>query len=425
IEGDTEQHARTGIGEFQTALVGSVRPDMPAAATDLQKGDIITRLDGKIIDAGTFVETISSITDGRAVTAEIERNGERKSIALSPRPVGAFKDVVFGPPLDWPDRMDESKPLPVTEEDSAKLAGTGFVNGDRIVSIDGAPVRDGIVRAIAGRPETDTLQVALERRGLFGIGAAETVTLPSVTVAQFLEAITSFDVAAKPEVLAVDKKVSDATGLQAQDIVEEVDGEPATWALLAAAQQAHVGGSVSLKVRKPAIAMGALRGESTTDVTLPVAAIGKVGIGFEPRKVFYRAPLARVLPEAMRETVKVVKLTVRTLTSLVSGDISARELGGPIMIYQITTTTARFGSAGDLISITALISVNLAIFNLLPLPVLDGGHLLFLGIEAIRRKPVSARVMDWVQQAGLMFIIGLMLFVTYNDIGRLIRGWLP
>jgi regulator of sigma E protease len=425
LESDEEKHVRTGIAEFQTALVGSVRPDMPAAATELKKGDIITRVNGELIDAGTFVEAISGITDGRPVEAEVDRDGQKVKVTLVPKPVGAFKDIVFGPPVDWPDRMDESKPLPVSEEDGAKLQGSGFTRDDAIVSINGKAIHEGAIREIASRPESDTLQIVVERKGLFGLGAAKQIALPDVTVGQFLQAITAFDVTAKPEVLYVAKDVSEATGLQAKDIVEEVDGKPATWALMSEIQDKRMGESVSFKVKKPAIGLGVMRGESTKDVTVPVTAVGKVGIGFEPRKVYYRAPIGQVLPEAFRETSKVVKLTLRTLKSLVTGGLSAKELGGPIMIYQITTVTARFGSAGDLLSMTALISVNLAIFNLLPLPVLDGGHLLFLGIEAVRRKPVSAKVMEWVQQAGLVLIIGLMLFVTYNDIGRIIRGLMP
>lgn len=426
LEQDDEKQVRTGIEEFRTALVKSVSPDLPAAAAGFQPGDIITRLNGELIDRKSFMETVSQITDGRPINAEVNRGGQALAVTVAPKPIGTFKDILLDPPVDWPETMiDESKPIPVNEADAAKLQGTGFEEGDRVISIDGEAIKEGIVKQIVTRPDADKLQVVVERPGIFGLGKPEVVTLPDITAAQFIEAITPFDITAQPTVLYATKEVSESTGLQTKDIIEQVDGKPATWAALYEIQNTRMGETVTFKIKKPAIALGVMRGESMKDVSVPITPVGKVGILFDDRKVFYRAPLAQVLPEALHETQRVIKLTVRTIQSLLTGAVSAKELGGPIMIYQITTTTARFGSAGDLLAITALISVNLAIFNLLPLPVLDGGHLLFLGIEAVRRKPVSAKVMEWVQQAGLVFIIGLMLFVTYNDIGRLLRGLMP
>lgn len=425
IPGDEDQHPRTGIDTFQTALVGSVAGDMPAAAAGIKKGDIITRLNGEIVDALSLTDALSRVTDGTAVEAEVERDGAKQIISLVPKPVGVFKDIAFMPPLEWPELFDDAKPVLVSEPDAQKLKGTGLLQNDTVISIDGEPIHDGTVRKIAARPDTDRLQLVVERKGPFGLGKAKRISLPDITVAQFLEAITPFDMAAQPSVAWIKKTVAESTGLQEKDIVEEVDGKPATWALLRETQNTRMGQSVTLKVKKPAIGLGALRSESTREVTLPVTTVGKVGIRFGPRTVFYRAPLGRILPESIHETAKLAKLTLRTLQSLLTGALSAKEIGGPIMIYQITTATARFGGLAELLSMTALISVNLAIFNLLPLPVLDGGHLMFLGIEAVRRKPVSAKVMEWVQQAGLVIIIGLMLFVTYNDLGRLLRSFLP
>ena len=78
-----------------------------------------------------------------------------------------------------------------------------------------------------------------------------------------------------------------------------------------------------------------------------------------------------------------------------------------------------------LLEMTAFISINLCVFNLLPLPVLDGGHLAFLALEGVRRKPLSARVMETVQKVGLVFIILLVLFVTYNVIARWVTSIVP
>jgi regulator of sigma E protease len=99
-------------------------------------------------------------------------------------------------------------------------------------------------------------------------------------------------------------------------------------------------------------------------------------------------------------------------------------LGGPVMIYEATTTAAKTNFVYFL-GIIAMISVNLCIFNLLPLPVLDGGQLMFIGIEAIRRRPVSIRIQEAVQQVGLLLIVGLLVFVTFNDVSRVLNRFLP
>jgi len=94
------------------------------------------------------------------------------------------------------------------------------------------------------------------------------------------------------------------------------------------------------------------------------------------------------------------------------------------MIYQITTDAAKLGVSW-LLEITAFISINLCVFNLLPLPVLDGGHLLLLGAEGVLRKPLDPRWVERFQKVGVVLIIGLFLFITFNDVKRLVSGMLP
>ena len=122
--------------------------------------------------------------------------------------------------------------------------------------------------------------------------------------------------------------------------------------------------------------------------------------------------------ESMIQTYRVTELMVVIIAKLFSGDISTDTIGGPIMIAQMAGDSAKAG-IGSLISFIALISVNLAIINLLPIPVLDGGHLLFFSIEAIKGRPVSTKVREIAQQVGLFILILLMILVFYNDISRI------
>jgi len=122
--------------------------------------------------------------------------------------------------------------------------------------------------------------------------------------------------------------------------------------------------------------------------------------------------------ESMIQTYRVTELMVVIIAKLITGDISTDTLGGPIMIAQMAGDSAKAG-IGSLISFIALISVNLAIINLLPIPVLDGGHLLFFSIEAVKGRPVSIKVREIAQQVGLFILILLMILVFYNDISRI------
>ncbi len=117
----------------------------------------------------------------------------------------------------------------------------------------------------------------------------------------------------------------------------------------------------------------------------------------------------------------IVYETVNFVIKLVTGKVSAKMVGGPLFIAQQSGREAEKG-AGNLFFFMALLSVNLAVLNVLPIPVLDGGHLLFLAIEAMRGKPLSAKARGIAQQVGIVALLGLIVFVTYNDILRAFRG---
>ncbi len=113
-----------------------------------------------------------------------------------------------------------------------------------------------------------------------------------------------------------------------------------------------------------------------------------------------------------------IKLTVVSIIKLIERVIPAKTIGGPILIAQMAGEQAKRGLL-SLILFTAILSINLGVINLFPIPILDGGHFLFLFLEAILRKPISIRKMEIAQQIGLIFIILLMLFAFYNDLIRL------
>jgi regulator of sigma E protease len=122
---------------------------------------------------------------------------------------------------------------------------------------------------------------------------------------------------------------------------------------------------------------------------------------------------------SVKQTWVVTKLTFEGIVKLIERVVPIDNIGGPIMIAQMVSQEAKAG-IWDLLSLTALISVNLALLNLLPIPVLDGGHLLFYALEIIMRRPLSPRVKEVARKMGLALLITLMMFAVYNDIHRIL-----
>jgi regulator of sigma E protease len=159
-----------------------------------------------------------------------------------------------------------------------------------------------------------------------------------------------------------------------------------------------------------------LFGEKISRAVIGVTASGK----FTIREV---NPLS-AFNESIAQTVNLSKLFLLTIVKMIEGVVSLKTLGGPILIAQMAGQQASEGAI-NLIYFIALISVNLAVLNLLPIPVLDGGHLLFFSMEAILRRPIETRKIEFAQKIGMVVLLVLMLFVFYNDIMRLIPGRKP
>ncbi|MGN6590053.1 MAG: M50 family metallopeptidase [Sphingomicrobium sp.] len=145
--------------------------------------------------------------------------------------------------------------------------------------------------------------------------------------------------------------------------------------------------------------------------------LGRLGVlGGEP--AYQRLPALRILPAATSYTFNITQSMVDGLWQVVTGRVEKKELGGPIKIAQVAGQQAELGVL-PFIGLLALFSINLGFINLLPVPMMDGGHLFFYVIEAIRRRPVSAQALDLAFRGGLALVFALMLFLTINDLGSL------
>lgn len=215
-----------------------------------------------------------------------------------------------------------------------------------------------------------------------------------------------------------------AAGLEVGDRVESVNGEPvANWfALVSAVQQAP----------EETIRVGIVRGGQSIEIEVTPAAregedgsvTGFIGAGVQEvtwpeeflRETRY-GPFAAV-PQAISETWADTRLTLVAIKKMVTGLLSPTNLSGPITIARIAEASVSSGFE-DFIRFLAYLSVSLGVLNLLPVPVLDGGHIVYYTIEAIRKKPLSEQAQAFGLRIGMAMILTLMVFALYNDLMRL------
>ncbi len=313
--------------------------------------------------------------------------------------------------------------LPTTQVDSVYAAelppGAATLGdlrrGERITAVNGAPVgswqdlQERLFTAPApirvdvhGRTEALTLSVPLEesaRRAL--VGALEPLFAPVIHEI----------VAGSP---------ADRGGLKVGDTVLTVNGAAvASWYQFARVVRGSAGQPLTLTARRagaPATIVVTPERRGVTDPhTRTEAPSGYLGISPEVPVVHIRFGMLGAIREGGRRSLQVAGQVLVALKGLLTGQVSVRELGGPIRIGQVSGEAARMGP-GPLIALMAALSINLAILNLLPIPVLDGGGLLFLLAEAIRRRPFSLELRARLTNAGLIVVAAIMMFAIFNDV---------
>jgi regulator of sigma E protease len=147
------------------------------------------------------------------------------------------------------------------------------------------------------------------------------------------------------------------------------------------------------------------------------AKVGRIGIAAGKVEIERVGP-SEAVSLAWDQSIDIMRMMATGLGQIITGQRSVKELGGPIRIAQYSGEQFTLGWP-EFVSFAALISINLAFINLLPIPALDGGHLAFYAAEAVRRKPLDVRSQEWAIRTGIAFVLALMLFVTINDLTTL------
>jgi regulator of sigma E protease len=214
-------------------------------------------------------------------------------------------------------------------------------------------------------------------------------------------------------------------GIQAGDTIVAIDGRPVEqwYDLLSALQTTTPGRTLKLELAHGERRTVEVKPEAETikDADGKTRQVGRIGVAVALDYRSTRLGFWGSLVEGGRATVDASTQIVRTVRGLFTGRISQREVGGPIMIGQLAGESARAG-LDPFLAFMALISINLAVLNLLPVPVLDGGQFLFLVAEAVIRRPLPLKLRERLTMVGLLLIVLLMGLAFSNDIRRLIGG---
>ena len=222
--------------------------------------------------------------------------------------------------------------------------------------------------------------------------------------------------------------VADQVGIKPGDLVRSINGNPTTsWTHVSESIKDSRGQEVTLVVDR--------LGQELTIIAKPTMQkmknlfgeeVGErymLGIVRSDDIRYQDATIGASCEAALIQTWNLSYLTVMGIVKMIQRVIPASELGGPIRIAELAGQQMEAGWM-NLLYFMGLLSVNLGILNLLPVPVLDGGHLVFLSFEAVRRRPLSDRTMEISQKVGIAILGTLMVFVFYNDIVRLVKRWL-
>jgi regulator of sigma E protease len=216
----------------------------------------------------------------------------------------------------------------------------------------------------------------------------------------------------------IEASAADKAGLQAGDRIISVNGATVdTFAQLATEISVHPGEKIPIRFERNGaelVELADIGVHEEVDRFGNKYRRGILGVPF-PRPEVREVGLLQAPWLATVETANIVRLTIKTTGQIISGRRSINELGGPLKIAKVSGEQFVLGMAAFL-WLTAMISINLGFINLLPIPMLDGGHLLLYGIEAVRRRPATPAVQEWAFRAGFAVLVSFMLVVTFNDL---------
>jgi regulator of sigma E protease len=413
------------------AKVGYVKPQSPAAQAGLRSGDRIVRIDGEPVEGWSALQEKIRAHAGQPLTMEVDRNGARETLRIVPaiheetNPIETVKHGRIGISA-----VPRAAQVTVISPDSPAARG-GLHTFDKVVKLDGSAIAswEQLQQQLAARADAvtldDTRPLPVQAPGgTLWSDKPMTVTLPAPEKAGAygLEASDLTLFAVQPGGAA------DEAGLQRGDRVLAVNGRPAfSWsdevdgAIKAAGTQ-----PVQMTVRRDGKELIATvtphlsKDRDETGVLQDVPDLGAapdLNAFADAERIWVRYALADAARRAVGNTAGFVRAQTIGIVRIVTGHISSRAIGGPLMIADVARKAAENGWR-ELIVTMGAISVVLGLMNLIPVPVLDGFHVLTAFIEGIRRRPLSVRFREVANVVGIALLLTLMLYAFRNDAMR-------
>jgi regulator of sigma E protease len=392
-----------------------------------------------VVPLGGYVKMLDE-REGEVAPQELGRAFNRQGVwrRFAIVIAGPLANFLFAILLYWllfTHGVQEARPVVAMPQPDSPAASAGFEPGETIRAINGEPVTSW--QEVRWR----MLQFALERQQV----KVEVInrnnqlnwrTLDLSTLdAEQLEGDTLALIGLKlyrPEISPVigqivSGSVAEQAGLQPGDRILSADGKPiVTWDALVELVRSHPGRELRLTYQR-----GGERGELALvpqAVLQNGSTVGRIGAAakldqqaMDKLVTVVRYGVASALAKAVEKTWDTSVFSLRMLGRMLIGQVSWKNLSGPVTIADYAGQSAQLGLVSYL-SFLALISISLGVLNLLPIPLLDGGHLMYYTVEIFKGSPVSDRIMEIGQKLGLTLLLVLMAFAVYNDINRLISG---
>ena len=408
-------------------LIGTVEPSSPGARAGLSVGDRVLAVSGQPVRWWDDVDEAIRAHPGQSVMLRIARGGSERDVSLAVEarpgldPYGSPKQVGWAG-LGHP-RLAAVVGIPAS---GRPVSASGLRSGDRVLSVEGAPVEDwsDFATRYASLPAGGRVHVEVERESAAGATPGKlALELPALGGVEALGVVPATVLIAQVS----PGSPAERAGLRAGDLIVAVDGAP-VGSFASFSEGVRSSGGRELRVAyarggetrellvKPELVdadtgLGVPEERYLIGITAHAATVpGAVGVDQELN------PL-RALPRAVGMTAEITKTFLAGLSRLATGEVSRKQLAGPIGIAEIAHNAFERGWQAYL-STLVLISVNLAVLNLLPIPVLDGGQALLILIEGVKRSPVSLRTREISQQIGVTLLVMLMALAFWNDLSR-------
>ncbi|TPG80596.1 sigma E protease regulator RseP [Pseudomonas arsenicoxydans] len=388
------------------------------------------------IPLGGYVKMLDE-REGEVPADQLDHSFNRKSVRqrIAIVAAGPIANFLLAMVFFWVLAMlgsEQVRPVIGAVESGSIAAKAGLTAGQEIVAIDGEPttgwasVNLQLVRRLG---ESGSLQLLVREQGSTTDSPRELMLDKWLKGADEPDPIRSLGIRpwrpALPPVLAeLDPKgPAQAAGLKTGDRLLALDGRALDdWQQVVDTVRMHPDTKIMLRVERDGAQIDvpvtlAARGESKAPTGYMGAGVKAVDWPPEMIREVSYGPVAAI-GEGARRTWTMSVLTLDSLKKMLFGELSVKNLSGPITIAKVAGASAQSGVA-DFLNFLAYLSISLGVLNLLPIPVLDGGHLLFYLIEWARGRPLSDRVQGWGIQIGISLVVGVMLLALVNDLGRL------